>query len=379
MKAIRILSFLLLSIVSTAARVWAQVPDSNSPLIYELFLVGNSRQAYADPAFLTLLGSHLNQAGKKSAVLFLGDNVETGGGPDSTGRAWPLAQKSLMAQVELLNHYKGEIIFLPGKNDWDGGRKDGLESVRNQRKIIESALDRKKVFLPGKGRPGPEEVHLTKDIVLILIDSHWWFHEYEKSYAGVVDGADFFVQIEDAISRNKDKKIVFAAYNPLYSVGNHGGHFAAADHLFPLRQLNKALYLPLPGFFYTGYRKFLGGDGDLAHPQYKLLKEALLETFEGFSDIIYVAGQEHNLQYVEKDSLHHIISGAAGISSFVAQKKTSGFASDQKGFAKLAFYANGDVWLEFITGTGGLAFQQKLYNKPLYKKKELKQSLGKID
>jgi len=353
--------------------------DASSELIYELILIGDSRQAYTNASFLTLMGSHLSKAGENSAVLFLGDNVEAGGWPDSSSRAWPEAQKSLMAQVEILQNFKGEIVFIPGKNDWARGKKEGLEYVKNQRKYIESSLDRKDVFLPKKGRPGPEEIQLTKDIVLILIDSHWWFHENDKSYAGIVDEADFFVQIEDAISRNKDKKIIIAAHNPLYSVGNHGGHFAAADNLFPLREINSSLYLPLPGFLYTGYRKFLGGYEDLAHPQYKLLIEALLETFEGFSNIIYAAGHEHNLQYVMKDSLHHIISGAAGKSTYVAPSDKTDFALKQEGFAKLVFYSNGDVWLEFHTTTEDMAFRRLLYNKPLYKKKQIKQTLSEID
>ncbi len=180
--------------------------------------------------------------------------------------------------MELLKSYEGEIIFIPGNRDWANGRQKGLENVKNQRKYIENYLDESKVFLPRKGRPGPTEIHLTNDIVVIVIDSHWWFHENEKSYAGIIDEADFFVQIEDAISRNRDKKVIFAAHNPLYSVGNHGGHFAAADNLFPLVHLNKALYIPLPGFLYTGFRKFLGSNQDLSHPQYKLFIEALLET-----------------------------------------------------------------------------------------------------
>ena len=232
--------------------------------------------------------------------------------PDSTENSWDLAEESLLAQLKILEDYEGQVIFIPGNHDWARGRKEGLEYVKNQRKYIENYLDEDKVFLPKKGRPGPTEVHLTDDIVVILIDSYWWFQENEKSYAGIVDEADFFVQIEDAVSRNRDKKIIFAAYNPLYSVGNYGGHFTAADNFFPLLELNRALYIPLPGFLYTGYRKFLGANQDLSHPHYKLLKETLLETFEGHEDIIYVAGHENNLQYVEKESIHHIISGAAG-------------------------------------------------------------------
>ena len=369
-----------------------EIPADSSEVIYSLFLIGDSKRAYTNDPLLSMMESHLAGAGEQSAVVFLGDNVYPNGLPDSTHRSWDVAQKSLLAQLDILQKFKGEIIFMPGNHDWARGKSEGLQYVKNQRKFIEDYLDKDKVFLPSKGRAGPAEVHLTEDIVLIIIDSHWWFHENEKSFAGIEDEADFFVQIEDAISRNRDKKIVFAAHNPLYSVGNHGGHFTAADNLFPLLNVNRALYIPLPGFIYTGYRKFLGYHQDLSHPQYKMLIEALLETFEGHSNIIYAAGHEHNLQYVSRDSIHHIISGAAGSSTYVAHSEKTDFAQMEYGMAKLNFYANGDVWLEFwvspddqsvtankIGPNGILSFRKRLFNKPMYLKEEHQQFLSEID
>ncbi|MCK4992187.1 MAG: metallophosphoesterase, partial [Bacteroidales bacterium] len=365
---------------SQTAENWQEeIPPDSSTLDHSVFLIGDSRRAYTNESLLSMMETQLSGAGENSTVIFLGDNVHPNGLPDSTHRSWDVALESLMAQLKILENYKGTIIFIPGNHDWARGKKEGLEYVKNQRKYIEGYLDKSKVFLPRKGRPGPVEVHLTNDIVVIVIDSHWWFHENEKSYAGIVDEADFFVQIEDAVSRNRDKKIIFAAHNPLYSVGNHGGHFAAADNLFPLREVNRALYIPLPGFIYTGYRKFLGRNQDLAHPQYKLLIEALLETFEGHSNIIYAAGHEHNLQYVKRDSIHHIISGAAGISSYVAQSEKTDYAQRQSGFSKLDFYDNGDVWVEFITTSEELAFRKKLFNKPIYEEQRIDQFLSEID
>lgn len=357
----------------------ADTPADNSAPVYSLYLIGDSRLAFTNDSLISMLGTQLLDAGENSAVIFLGNNVYPGGLPDSTHRNWGEARESLMVQLRMVENYPGEVIFMPGYFDWAKGQKDGLEYVKDQRKFIEKYLDKEEVFLPKKGRPGPVEVHLTDDIVVILIDSYWWFHEYEKSYEEILDEADFFVQIEDAINRNRNRKIIFAASNPLYSVGNHGGYFPAAENLFPLLELNKALYIPLPGFLYTGYRKFLGSKQDLSHPQYKLLIKALLETFEGHSNIIYAAGLENNLQYVEKDSIHHIISGAAGSSTYVAKSKKTDYAQMQTGFAKLDFYDSGDVWLEFLTTSEGLAFRKKLFNKPVYEEKRIEQYLSSID
>ena len=357
-----------------------EIPADNLERDYSVFLFGDSRFAYTNDSLLARMEEQLQEAGKKSAAIFLGDNVQSVGLPDdSTDRSWDVALESLMAQLKILKDYRGETIFIPGFHDWNRGRKDGLDYVKNQRKYIEDYLDKDDVFLPRKGRPGPEEIHLTDDIVLIVIDSYWWFHENDKSYAEIVDEADFFVQIEDAVSRNRDRKIIFAAYNPLYSVGNYGGYFSAADNIFPLREANKALYIPLPGFLYTGYRKYLGLRQDLSNPQYKMLIDAILETFEGYSNIIYAAGHEENLQYVEKDSIFHVISGATGTSAYVAHNQKTDFAQSDAGFARLDFYNNGDVWLNFITASGELSFRKKLFNKPIYEKKRIKEYLSDID
>ena len=362
--------------------------SSPSSTLYTVYLIGDSRRAYENERIMEMLETNLGNAGKNSAVIFLGDNVQPRGLPDdSTERHWEVALESLRAQLEVLKDYEGEIIFLPGNHDWDKGGRHGLEFVKNQRKYIEDYLDEKDVFLPKKGRPGPEEIKLTEDIVLIVFDSQWWFHEHEKSYDGIEDEADLFVQLEDAISRNREKKIIIATYHPLYSVGHHGGHFPGSSLLFPLLEVNKALWIPLPGFLYTGYRKFLGAPQDLAHPQYKLLKEALLETFEGHSNIIYAAGHEYNLQYAEKDSNHYIISGAAGKTTYAARSKKTDFSQMQAGFAKLTFKDNGDVWLEFFTAenkddddpAGHLTYRKKIFNKPIYNKEQYKEFLSDID
>jgi hypothetical protein len=354
-------------------------PSTASDLIYEVYLIGDSRRAFENEELMSLMDFHLSQAGENCTAVFLGDNVQPGGLPDSTHRNWETAQKSIEAQMNLLSDFRGKVFFIPGNHDWANGGRDGLEYVKNQRKYIEKSLDKKNVFLPKKGRPGPEEIYLTDDIVLILFDSQWWFHEYEKSYAGIVDEADIFVQIEDAVSRNRDRKIIVATHHPLYSVGNHGGRFPASSLLFPMLEVHPALYIPLPGFLYTGYRKFLGAGQDLTNPHYKMLQKALLETFEGHIDIIFAAGHEHNLQYVNRNEIHHIVSGAAGMKTYAASSKKTDYAQMQVGFAKLGFYDNGDVWLEFFTTVEDPAFRTKLFNKPIYEKERIEQYLSEID
>lgn len=232
------------------------------------------------------------------------------------------------------------------------------------------------------------EVELSTDVTLIIFDSQWWFHKNIKpgvdEDCDFVEEGDLFIQIEDILRRNRDKKVIFATHHPLFSAGKHGGHFPVSYLLFPMLEFNNLMYIPLPGFIYTGYRKYLGNIQDIAHPDYKIFKQSLLDIFHDYPNIIYAAGHEHNLQYVEKDSLHHIISGGGGEASYIARKKKKAdFASQNIGFSKLTFYSNGNVWMEFIspdsTLNGENVFTKLLYNKPVYKPEKEEIEIQSVD
>ncbi len=103
------------------------------------------------------------------------------------------------------------------------------------------------------------------------------------------------------------------------------------------------------------------------------------ETFEGQSNIIYASAHEHNLQYVSKPPLHHIVSGAAGSPTYVAQSDKTDYAQRQQGIARLDYYSSGEVWLQFLTPGNQVSFRKKLFQKPVYEKKQIKQYLSEID
>ena len=67
------------------------------------------------------------------------------------------------------------------------------------------------------------------------------------------------------------------------------------------------------------------------------------------------------------------------MSTYAAPSKNTDYAQMEEGFAKIEFYANGDVWLDFITRDEDLAFQKILFNKPLYEEKRIEQFLSEID
>jgi len=363
---------------------WEQeLSEDPTELLYTVYLVGDIKYPNLENKNLDILQKHISLEDSNSALVFLGDLLYPLGLPDSSDKQFDDADRNLNYILEKFKNFTGRLVFLPGNHDWSKSRQQGWESVKNEENFIENYFNNENVFLPDGGCPGPIEIKLSEDLTLIVFDSQWWFHKNEKpgldGECDFEDEADLFIQVEDAIRRNRDKKVIFATHHPLYSVGKHGGYFPASYLLFPLLEVKNWMVLPLPGFIYTGYRKYLGDLQDLAHPEYKIFKETMLEIFREYPNLIYAAGHEHNLQYFNVEGLHHIVSGGGGEGTYIARKdKKTDFAYQSAGFNKLYFYKNGNVWMEFIipdsTIVGEVVFRKKLFNKPVFDpvKKEIK-------
>jgi len=365
------------------------IPDNSNDLLYSVYLLGDIKYPLPDSENLKLLKNQISKEGEQCAVVFLGDILYPLGLPDSADKSFPEAEENLKHILNTVEAFEGDVVFLPGNHDWSRGRKQGWESVKNEEQFIEQYLEKGNIYLPDLGCPGPVEIELSNDITLIVFDSQWWFQKNEKpgdnGECDFVDEVEIFIQIEDAIRRNRDKKVIFATHHPLYSVGNHGGYFPASYLLFPLLEVKNWMYFPLPGFIYTGYRKYLGNVQDLAHPEYKIFKETVLEILKEYPNVIYTAGHEHNLQYFEKDSLHHIVSGGGGgDGTYISRKKKkTDFAYANAGINKLSFYSNGDVWMEFLSpdssATGEVVYRKKLFTKQVFDSENKETEIKNLD
>ena len=365
----------------------SQLPDE-AELVYTIFLAGDTKYPSPENKVLQLLKSKLLKQSENSALIVLGDIVYNNGLPDESDPDYQLYANTLTHILKSVEDFQGRIFFIPGNHDWAQGRSEGRDRLRNLEKYIQKYFDRGNVFLPTKGRPGPVEVNLSEDITLVVFDTQWWFHKYDKpkpsGYSGTEDEAGLITEIKDILRLNRNKKVIFAAHHPLYSVGIHGGHFPLSSLLFPFTEKNKKAIIPAPGFIYTSYRKYFGSIQDLAHPEYKMLIDYFEDIFKDFPDFIFAAGHEHNLQYVQKNNLHHVISGGVGEATYVAARKNqTDFAAQSMGFSELKFFSNGDVWIEFIcpdeTDQGKVLFRKKLFNKPIFNEVQKEIELSKID
>lgn len=348
-------------------------PHPEQEVKFSVFLIGDAGApalTHDDPN-LSLLRKHLLAAGKDSAVFFLGDNVYPAGMPEPSHHSHEVCEKRLAAQLKILKDYPGRVCFLSGNHDWNKGRKGGLAAVKRQQAYVEAYLNSEQVYLPRHGCPGPVELNINDDLTIIVINTQWWVHNETrpigKSCGCTVDSEhEFFIELDQMLHANRHKKILVAAHHPLYSKAIHGGKFDIKQHLFPLTAAHKKLYLPLPvaGSLYPIYRKYIGAEEDMSHPRYRRLRKRLLGIFCQYDNLIYAAGHDHNLQYIKKHNQHYIVSGAGSKVAYVKKGSGAYFTHAHKGFFRLDFYHNGDVWLEALepqeSGKGIVAFRKEI-------------------
>lgn len=315
---------------------------------------------------LILLRSLFNLDDGRTTVLFLGDNVYQVGLPDQGSPAFPEKKKVLDSQIETVKGTKAEAWFIPGNHDWKKGKKDGLDQILNQSRYIQSLQLPNVHFAPTDGCPGPVEVKLNDQVVLLIIDSQWWLQREGRpgtsSDCDCKTDDELAIAIKDALYRHRDKLVIFAAHHPFKTHGEHGGYYRFKQHLFPLTEANPNLYIPLPviGSIYPISRSWFGNIQDLPHPVYKSFITKIDTLLSKHPYCIRVAGHEHTLQFIQQDDQNYVVSGAGSKTSQVRKGKGTQFASEGTGFGVLEISTRGAVSLKFFSS---LATNN---NQPIY-------------
>jgi predicted phosphodiesterase len=325
-------------------------------LQYEILLIGDSgniKRKQPDE-LLELMKVHLPTS-ENSAVIFLGDNIYPKGLPAESDFLREDAESVLRIHHEALKGFKGQVLFISGNHDWNKGKSDGLEYVLRQQTYVNQLFNNNYNFLPLNGCPGPTEVNINENLTIIAINTQWWVQKGEKPLGksngcGIETEEEFFEKLELILEQNKHKRVLVIGHYPIYSNSLHGGKYKIRHHLFPftIYKKNAFLLLPLVGSLLPLYRKYFGAREDLSHHKFKVLRKRLKAIFRKHPGLIYAAGHEHNLQYIEKYNNNFLVSGAASKATYVLDSKYSKFGISAKGFFKLKFYDNLKVKTEVL-------------------------------
>lgn len=368
-----------------SVRNWQTLsPPDTASLLQTVFLIGDAGTLDNNPV-LQLMNRQMKTADSlisegdtlsktKNTVIFLGDNIYYYGLPEEDDSDRDEKEEIINNQMNALDGFRGNKIFIPGNHDWRASSVGGLEALNRQEQYIEVYADSTIEFLPNLGCPGPYELHLSENMVILIVDSEWWLTRHNKPVGPengcfVDDRFDFIVQLEDAVQRNSGKNILIVQHHPLFSNSNHGGRFSLLDNIFPLTLVRDNLYIPLPviGSLYPLMRKYGISRQDIPNPVYQELIEELLSVIEDQPNVIFAAGHDHNLQLTDYQEISHIVSGSGGKTNFAARGSGASYVQQVMGFSRLNYYDNGSVWVEFWTASedkpeGTLTFTYPLYS-----------------
>lgn len=318
-------------------------------LKHSIYFIGDMGEAPLVDSNIKMLKKQLDFSKENGTLVVLGNSISKEY-LDKDREDDEFVSHDLNRFLTLAKDFSGEVVFIPGDREWTLDRKNGWESLQSFENYVEEYIGKGDVFLPSGGCPGPIELELTDDIVLLIVDSQWWLHLGEKPEAecGFENTADFLIQLSDVFKRNENKKLVLASHHPVYSGGKHAGNF------------------PFPGPVEL-YRKFIGTPQDFASPYYKQMRYMAKQMIGKSPRMISVSAHDNSLQLKKIEDVFQVISGSASKTEYVNKKKMD-FALSEIGFSKLNFYQNGSVYLEFWSvgengdKTAHLAYRKFLYN-----------------
>lgn len=343
---------------------------------FSLFLIGDAGEpdTHGKDAVLNTLSEKLKLKGKNSSVVFLGDNIYPKGMVDEEHPDRKDAEDRLKAQLDVIKLHTGTGFIIPGNHDWEQGGKNGWTEIKAQEKFVTEYLQNPAVFFPKGGCPTPQEISLSDNQTLVLLDTQWYLHPWKKpdenSDCEVKTLTGLLTSLDDILYRNRHKKVVVAGHHPMYSYSLHGGYYPFKSHILPLSELGLNIPLPILGSIYPLYRSWIGNIQDIPNPVYKEMRTGMVRIMSQYPNVVYANGHEHTLQLIEKDSLYYITSGAGAKTTPVKKGADSYFAAATKGFAQLDWLSDGTSKIYFWDANG-----QLLYEKVLEFKKKPYQEL----
>ena len=157
----------------------------------------------------------------------------------------------------------------------------------------------------------------------------------------------------EAIDGAGGRPVIVAGHHPLASGGPHGGYFPFGDYLFPLRNVHRGLWIPIPliGTLYPVARGAGISSEDMASARYRRLRAGLDSVFACHPPMLYAAGHEHALQVIDLGRPPLLVVSGAGIvghASFVTGIPGSRLALSKAGFMRVDLLRDGRVRLGVI-------------------------------
>lgn len=331
----------------------AKTPVLADTISQRIVLIGDAGQLTNGQHPVVQAVKRLVTLDSKTTVLYLGDNLYKTGLPDSQAITYRAMRSILDSQLSVVENTPARLWMVPGNHDWHNGSSTGWEAVMREQLYVNFLNQKNVKFVPEDGCPGPVELNLSDEVVVIAFDSQWWLHPHDKpeieSDCEVKTSEDLVTQIQEIATRNARKLVIIACHHPFKSNGSHGGYYTLKQHLFPFTDWRPSLYIPLPliGSIYPISRSVFGTPQDLRHPVYQTMVNEISEALKDIPNLVFAAGHDHNLQHIVDSNRNYLVSGGGCKINRSSKAANSRYNNPNTGFAVMEISKNKNVTLDF--------------------------------
>ncbi|MFZ0490381.1 MAG: BamA/TamA family outer membrane protein, partial [Salegentibacter sp.] len=273
----------------------------------------------------------------EATLLLVGNVTGEDGYPseEEEGNREKIQQSLRKNLLQPLQDFHGNVIFTPGVNEWN---KAAPQTIDDLESYLQDNLKGSE-FWPSDGCPLEKE-DINDKLVLEMVDSQWFLENWDdhpdiNNKCDIKTREQLFIEFKDDLKDSHGKTIVVAVHHPVMSNTKLG------------------FFNKIAGFSTQAYQ----------NEQYRYLRGRLKTLAKEFESVIFVSGNDRNLQFIEDDGIPQIISGAVGKTTKAKARKDKDFASEKRGYAKLTIFRNGNSKAEFFTLENGnfhLAFSKKI-------------------
>jgi len=348
-----------------------------SKIEYRILLIGDAGEPSLDEREPVLQAMEDKAAllPEKTVNIFLGDNIYPQGFNPGSDAENENSIRRIDEQIKIMKNSRTEGIFIPGNHDWGDGSSDGWERIKNEGKYIDRYEPQIQI-LPKSGCPGPAYKDYGNILRVIFIDTQWWLQDHNKpdtsnSDCYPVTKEGIINRIDSLIRTAGERIIIIAAHHPLNTFGEHGGYFDWKVHIFPLRALNRFLWIPLPviGSLYPLFRVAGLYPQDTSNDLYKDLIEKMEKVISKYPNIIYASGHEHTLQILEGINNNIYLISGFGTSvhiNNVSYGDKSILSVLSPGFMQLDFLSGGKIRLGVYTVSENSELAEEVFSTWLF-------------
>ncbi len=318
------------------AGIWTMEASAQTSPLHKILTLGNTAELN-DPDKLSEAIKSLMSEGTTLHLLINGDLIS--GKEESLAGDLDKATGLIKSLASIAN---SNIYIIPGDRDWANSGPGGLRMVKRLEDTIED-LDLENVhFTLDKGCPGPDVIDIEDHIRIIMFNSQWFNHPYDKPWpedadCKVATAESFYEELREAIDERENRYAIIAGHFPLASLGRYGGHYPFLEHLKPL---------PLVGSFRLGRHQFHGNPRDLSHQNYRDFNIQLNAIIDEYQHLILLSAHEHDLELFPINSHWQINNGGFGRYSPSRNKGTQSWKTP--GFVAIDLYQSGkleaNVW-----------------------------------